>query len=471
MGPVLQFFAPEVADHTTRSHDITWQFGRNSPRRIIRDAIGNEIEDDGSLSPPKPVFQLFSLDPFDSVNACVASPRGYNALCIAATGAGLRAIDLAKATSVPMLDMNQTMIPRMYNEQPGVWSYIEDPSPGPPYGHAFQSRNSPRQQPFRVLAMKRQKRLGEPKLSADNSARFNSIFSATSVDFVHQHPYLLVAAGRHPVPWLVDLRDPSWHAFGDTSMVETYDASIRIDGRDREHNVVTHARSAGEHHVVAASLKNKMLMYDLRYMKNPKSSREEDVVAAALFRFRNYHKSTRTAGLGFAVDAELGLVAAGEEHDYYTGLGGGLSLYSLATGERLHAPGLQHVSHSPERLARIYTPSEALLTLPRTPSGATTLSASSIPSSISSSPEPAFDPFVTVATPRSRKYFTTWAEKVAATQPMPFVGALSFAALPRERTTSLLAGIKARVHKFSLKQGPTDVFYGEDEEDWLDDEK
>ncbi|CAK7217005.1 plasma membrane H+-ATPase [Sporothrix bragantina] len=309
-----------------------------------------------------------------------------------------------------------------------------------------------------------QMHLGQPYLSPDKQRRISN-FTVTSVDFVHKHPRLVVAAGRHPVPWLVDLRDRNWHAFGGTSMVETHDASIRINGKawDQD-NVVTHVRSAGQYHVVAASLNNKMLMYDLRYMKSPKSSREEDVVAAALFRFRNYHKSSRLTGLGFDVDAELGLVAAAEEHEYYTGLGGGLSLFSLATGERIHAPGLWHVSHSPERLAHIYKPPKGLLTLPRTSTAAGWNG--DLAGLLSEMPAPGL--FITVASERDRTLFKSLGENVDK-QPLPRVGALSFTALPHENT-SLFAAVGARVHKFSLKHDRKDMFYGEDEEDMVDEQ-
>lgn len=464
--PTVQFFAPEVSDDTSRKEDVTWQFGCNPSRQFVPDLIWREDPGDRGLAPPKFIHQLYSECQSESVNACVASPRGYDALCIVATDAGLRAIDITTTRSIPlqkMNDMNDFRTSRMNPGRPVVSDFVDTVHPRLLYAglHAQQIF------PYDVLDLKRQKCFGMPE---------NNRFTVTSVDFVHKHPRLVVAAGRHPVPWLVDLSDRSWHAFGGTSMVNAYDSSIRIDGQDRgEDNAVTHARSAGEYHVVAASLNNKMLMYDLRYIKNPRSSREEDVVAAALFRFRDYHKSSRLMGLGFDVDAELGLVAAAEEHDYYTGLGGGISLFSLATGERVHAPGLWQFSHSPERLARIYTPTETLLTLPRT----TTKEASLLlPATANTSESDYHDfgfdgpessqtrsskPFLTVTRNSDRKRYESCA-KYTATQSMPRVGALSFAALPREGT-SLFVAARARVHKFSLKQDQRDIFYGEDEED------
>ncbi|CAK7266846.1 plasma membrane H+-ATPase [Sporothrix epigloea] len=464
--PTIQFFAPEVSDHTSRKEDVTWQFGCNPPRRFFPDLTAAVVVvSDARLAPPKPLHQLYSNCRSESINACVASPRGYDALCIVATDAGLRAIDIATTESIPLRDMNDSRTSRMDPGFSVVSDFVDTVHPR----LLNAGLHAQRHYSYDVLDMKRQKHFDMPH---------NNRFTVTSVDFIHKHPRLVVAAGRHPVPWLVDLSDRSWHAFGGTSMVNGYDTSIRIDGPGRgEDNAVTHARSAGEYHVVAASLNNKMLMYDLRYMKDPRSSREEDVVAAALFRFRNYHKSSRLTGLGFDVDAELGLVAAAEEHDYYTGLGGGVSLFSLATGERVHAPGLWQFSHSPERLARIYTPTETLLTLPRTTTKEAA-SSSVLPVTVNTSESDYHDfgldgpeslqtrspkPFITVTCGSDRKRYESCATHVA-TQSLPRVGALSFAALPREGT-SLFVAAGARVHKFSLKHDRRDIVYGEDEED------
>ncbi|CAK7273138.1 plasma membrane H+-ATPase [Sporothrix epigloea] len=469
--PTVQVFPAEesdrVLDRETLNDDDTWHLGRQPSYRSIRDAIGPELES-------RPIHQVFSQCQSESVNACVASPRGYDAICIVATDTDLRAIDLLTAASMPLEDMDGDYLRGTQILHTSALNLEDDVQPRLLSAPSPTRSRSPISA-FNVHYMDRQRHFGGPKFST-GSPRHNSGFTFTSVDYVHKHPRLVVAAGRHPVPWLVDLGDRSWHAFGGTTMAGRHDTSVRIDGRGRgEDNAVTHVRSAGEYHVVAASLNNKMLKYDLRYMKKPRSSREEDVATAALFRFRNYHKSSRLTGLGFDVDAELGLVAAAEEHDYYTGLGGGISLFSLATGERLHAPGLWQFSHSPERLARIYTPTEALLTVPRTP----TVAVSSTLAVAGSSVEPDYhdfglsgpnssqtrspNPFVSVASERDRKRYESCA-KYVGTQPLPRVGALSFAALPREGT-SLFVGAGARVHKFSLKHDGQDVFYGEDEEE------
>ncbi|KIH91551.1 hypothetical protein SPBR_01799 [Sporothrix brasiliensis 5110] len=388
------------------------------------------------LNTNKPVFKIFGKRTVDSVYACSPSPRGHDALCLVGTGDGLRAIDIETVTR--LTDVNvRYFIPPPANHNDRVHIPIDgdDIRCFPPNG----------------LFMHRQRHLGTVTSSQRRPERSQPSL-ITCVDFVNNHPRLAVAGGRNPVPWIVDLREPSWRPFG-----------TNANALGNSPNAVAHIRSVGEYHVVAAGLWDAMVMYDLRYLKTPRSSsgrtslvdrkRAGSPAAEPLFRYSDYYNHGRLMGIGFDVDTNLGIVAAAEDHkSTASGLQGGLGLFSLWNGERLHAPGLWRVQHHPSDIDRVYRP---------TPDNVN--QRLSLGQSISmEETEEARAPFTVVGD--SDVHPDTRVTRGGYKHTRPHIAALSFASLPHEGT-SLFVGVDARVQKYSIRRGREDVFYGEDEED------
>jgi hypothetical protein len=395
----------------------------------------------------KPVFKIFGGRLVDSVYACVPAPRGYDALCLVGTEDGLRAIDIETVTRLTDVNVRYFL--------PDTTSSI-----------ALDIVNGLEHQVYRPinnddiccfppngLFMHRQKRLGTRPFDhwGPRRAQPNMV---TTVDFVNNHPRLAVAGGRNSTPWLVDLRERSWHPFGTNS-----------NAVGNGPNAVTHVRSAGEYHVVAAGLQNLMVMYDLRYLKTPRRNSAgisvgnrkppQTPVAEPLFRFTDYYNDSRLMGLGFDVDPALGILAAAEDHVLSSsGLIGGMSLFTLQTGERLHTPGLWRVQHSMDRIVHAYRPTlETLL-----PYGFGVRRGE-----VSYRGEDVHVPFTIVDDSNDRPDARgSWGYYDGPKRPQ--IAALSFAALPHEGT-SLFVGVDARIHKYSIRRDREDLFYGEDEED------
>lgn len=396
----------------------------------------------------KSVFKIFGGRPIDAVYACTPAPRGYDALCLVGTEDGLRAIDIEAVTR--LTDVNVRYF------QPNLLSSIAldsvDGTVTGPQTYRPLNDNDLRCFPPSGLFMRRQYRLGTPPF--DNRRRQAPQPNlVTTVDFVNNHPQLAVAGGRNSVPWLVDLRERSWSPFGMNANAVSY-----------IQNAVARVRSVGEYHVVAAGLRDSMVMYDLRYLKTPRKNgtgyssgnRKPPItpVAEPLFRFIDYYNDDRLMGLGFDVDPTLGIVAAAESHPVSAvGPSGGMGLFSLWTGERLNTPALWRIQHSVDTLVRTYKPTEKMLRERLHPFG----------QNVMSREEGAEPPFTIVEESNGRAdgsggwgRFKMWER--------PQIAAISFAALPREGT-SLFVGVDARIHKYSLRRGREDIFYGEDEED------
>lgn len=408
----------------------------------------------------KPIFKVFGMRGVDSVHACAPAPRGYDALCLVGTEDGLRAIDLETVTR--LTDVNV----RYFRPPLATRLEFADAENGQ------EARRTMNDSGLRSLApnglyMHRQKRMGLlPSVDPNKKRRSNQPNLVTTVDFVNNHPRLAVAGGRNPVPWIVDLRDRSWHPFG---------ANTNAIGQNS--NAVAHVRSVGEYHVVAAGLWDSMVMYDLRYLKAPRAvgagrlfgkpfgsqnASKEALAAEPLFRFAGYYNHDRISGLGFDVDPTLGIVAAAEHHKVTaSGFHGGMALFSLQTGERLHTPGLWRVHHIKERLERQYAPTPEMLLSSYISFAA--YPGQQNPRSVEATMQDRFHPFTIVENGNDRD-----ADKGGwddyRWQQRPEIAALSLSTLPHEGT-SLFVGVGARVHKYSIRRNREDVFYGEDEED------
>ncbi|EPE08775.1 plasma membrane atpase [Ophiostoma piceae UAMH 11346] len=406
--PIIQVFSPH-SDGDVPNDGVTWQLG--STQRHGNAAV---------------VFDGRTIGA-NSINACVPSPGGFDALCVVGTENGLAVVDL---------------------------------NVGQPKG-AFGPAQA-------GTSRRTTLRLRPPHLQPSNShsgyAGGASPGYIASLDFVHNHPALVVAGGRFATPWLVDLREntlkethngggkgagaraATWRSLRPFTP-EDDEYATRMGSRALGHIWnATHVRSVNEHHVVVAGLRNTMVLYDLRYLRpyapkraagswgrsssgsvsssNGRSVHDTSTAAEPLLRFSNYYNSDRMTGLGFAVNRELGIVAAAEEHAPFTGLGGGVGLFSLATGERLAAPSLKStICHSTETLSRIYpslaTSQPTITTTARRPTAKRVSSVSSIN--------------------------------------LPRIPALSFSELPGEDGPSLFAGIGANVHKFSARKIREDI--------------
>ncbi len=363
--------------------------------------------------------------------ACAASPRGFDALCVIGTGRGLLAIDLAALT-------DRSRFPQVV------------------FGSHVANETK--------TALSRHQVIRPPGVSSRTAAEPNMV---TSVDFVDGHPHLVLAAGRRPDPWLADMREDGRAALRSMftggsraaalSPGEAAEDVVNMtgggDGGGRATtNAVAHVRSAGPYHVVAAGLRDTMLLYDLRYIRRRRGAVHgvhgaQSHAGEPLLQFADYHNDVRLIGLGFAVDAGLGLVAAAEDHKAYTRLKGGFSLFSLATGERLGAPGLCQFSHHTDTIVHTYRPP--------------------------AQPDPDLVAFTASQSPLPHLTRLAPPHMLLPPRPLPHVAALSFASLPGERGTSLFVGGHAYVHKFSLSRGgagsistiPEDVFMAEDRDE------
>ncbi|EFW98983.1 hypothetical protein CMQ_4835 [Grosmannia clavigera kw1407] len=182
--------------------------------------------------------------------------------------------------------------------------------------------------------------IGTPPADEESSSSI-----VTAVDFLDGHPQLVLAGGRRPHPWIVDLRQGqhrSWHSLRG-------DAGCSPDGEPQVTNAIAHVRSAGSHRVVAAGLRDSMLLYDVRCMGTSfssfsSSSSQSPVASSVVLRFDEYRNEARLMGTGFDVEPRLNLVAVGDDRNAFSppttaasaaSSGGGVSLFSMVTGERL----------------------------------------------------------------------------------------------------------------------------------------
>ncbi|OAA66462.1 hypothetical protein SPI_01038 [Niveomyces insectorum RCEF 264] len=352
----------------TPIHIFSPEMRSEAPNRLRpRWGLGNTGY--GSGEDTNPVYYVRARDALDAVYACAPAPSGSSLLCVVGTGRGLAEIDLATVQRAVAASQDFSPLDRQNGASQITMSW-----------NAEQFAHWCGQQGFfpPTVSMFRP---GGPPLSASANGNDNNTSRRrrgrparprdliTTVDFLDRHPQIVLAGGRWSEPWLVDLREPAvtrWHRFGGGGASGNPGDSVGGGSRtpsaaNTEPNAVAHVRSAGPHRVVAAGLRDTMLLYDLRYIKAPRArSRGSGIggssTACPVLRFDHYYNEARLVGTGFAVDAALGLVAVGDCHVPRTGLGGGISLYSLHTGQRLHAPGLDKISYSNATLAREYTP-------------------------------------------------------------------------------------------------------------------
>ncbi|KAB5582683.1 hypothetical protein GE09DRAFT_1211319 [Coniochaeta sp. 2T2.1] len=120
-------------------------------------------------------------------------------------------------------------------------------------------------------------------------------------------------------------------------------ADLRQRGREWEWLVhrspPAHVRCLGEHHVLAAGPSSSMSVYDLRF-RFRETYRNSPLVTFP--EFRNWEKMH----FGLDVDTSLGVVATADCPSRKMGAAGGghhtVSIFSLETGKRLEAPGLEN---------------------------------------------------------------------------------------------------------------------------------
>lgn len=141
-------------------------------------------------------------------------------------------------------------------------------------------------------------------------------------DFQQANHNVILAGGRQPRLWTTDLRTPAT----EWSYVQ-------------QPSSIAHLRSVNEHQVLTAGLRDKMSLYDMRFMKKAAGG------TGALLSFPGY-KNAAHFHTGWDVSTELGVVAAAQDD-------GTVKLFSLQTGRILRSRVLDGV--------RTDTPVKALM--------------------------------------------------------------------------------------------------------------
>ncbi|KAL7906857.1 hypothetical protein GGI35DRAFT_457054 [Trichoderma velutinum] len=128
-----------------------------------------------------------------------------------------------------------------------------------------------------------------------------------SQDFQVDNHNILFAGGRQPRLWITDLRAPAagW------SFV-------------KHGSSIAHVRSINPHQVLVAGLRNRMSVYDMRFIQSNKNGTRDRVTSSPILEFPDY-KNEPYFNIGWDVSTELNLVASAQDN-------GTIKLFSLSSG-------------------------------------------------------------------------------------------------------------------------------------------
>ncbi|KAK8094480.1 hypothetical protein PG997_001165 [Apiospora hydei] len=159
-----------------------------------------------------------------------------------------------------------------------------------------------------------------------------------ALEFLNEHPSILLAGGRPGHLSIKDVRDRN---------DDTRDVSKRLG------SPITHIKSLNEHHILVSGLKNSMDVYDVRMLRNTNSSssstsrrsnnnnarenRHHPTLAHVLpvIQFPEYRNGPHIQ-IGLDVDKDNGIVAAAHDD-------GKVTVYSTKTGHRLKSPDIDQI--------------------------------------------------------------------------------------------------------------------------------
>lgn len=161
-----------------------------------------------------------------------------------------------------------------------------------------------------------------------------------AIEFLNEHPSILLAGGRPGHLSIKDIRDRS---------DDTRDVSERLRAP------ITHIKSLNEHHVLVSGLKNAMAVYDIRMLQgktgdgtshrnrnsnnnnSSKTNRHHRTFAHVLpvVAFPEYRNGPHIQ-IGLDVDRDNGIVAAAHDD-------GKVAVYSTQTGHRLKSPDVDQI--------------------------------------------------------------------------------------------------------------------------------
>ncbi|KAK8039163.1 hypothetical protein PG993_007574 [Apiospora rasikravindrae] len=159
-----------------------------------------------------------------------------------------------------------------------------------------------------------------------------------ALEFLNEHPSILLAGGRPGHLSIKDVRDRN---------DDTRDVSRRLG------SPITHIKSLNEHHVLVSGLKNSMAVYDVRMMRsssssssrsdsinhnnNARANRHHPTFAHVLplIQFPEYRNGPHIQ-IGLDVDKDNGIVAAAHDD-------GKVAVYSTKTGHRLKSPDIDQI--------------------------------------------------------------------------------------------------------------------------------
>ncbi|OPB39737.1 hypothetical protein A0O28_0095840 [Trichoderma guizhouense] len=128
-----------------------------------------------------------------------------------------------------------------------------------------------------------------------------------SQDFQVGNHNILFAGGRQPRLWVTDLRAPTagWNFV-------------------KHGSSIAHVRSINPHQVLVAGLRNRMSVYDMRFIQNNRNGYRERATSSPILEFPDY-KNEPYFNFGWDVSTELNLVASAQDN-------GTIKLFSLSSG-------------------------------------------------------------------------------------------------------------------------------------------
>ncbi|KAK7977605.1 hypothetical protein PG988_005095 [Apiospora saccharicola] len=151
-----------------------------------------------------------------------------------------------------------------------------------------------------------------------------------ALEFMNEHPSILLAGGRPGHLSIKDVRDRN---------DDTRNVSKKLG------SPITHIKSLNEHNVLVSGLKNAMAVYDVRMLRNGSSNNNGNARAnrrhpalahvMPVVQFPDYRNGPHIQ-IGLDVDRENGIVAAAHED-------GKVAVYSTKTGHRLQSPDIDQI--------------------------------------------------------------------------------------------------------------------------------
>lgn len=150
----------------------------------------------------------------------------------------------------------------------------------------------------------------DTKIDHPGRKRFIGPQEIFSQDFQVDNHNILFAGGRQPRLWITDLRAPTagW------SFV-------------KHGSSIAHVRSINPHQVLVAGLRNRMSVYDMRFIQANKNGCRDRATASPILEFPDY-KNEPYFTIGWDVSKELNLVASAQDN-------GTIKLFSLSSGRVL----------------------------------------------------------------------------------------------------------------------------------------